>query len=85
MEKKSVSLEEMIKLVAQVADGKLEMPQFKSMEEAERFSLLLCCEIEKKRDFSVFPHKRTYFVLLLFVRTNSSSSTFLRCLRFAEI
>lgn len=58
MEKKSVSLEEMIKLVAQVVEGKLEMPKFKSMEEAERFAALLKGEIAK---VAPLEHKRPLF------------------------
>ena len=69
MEKKDISIEEMMKLVKQVADGKLEMPQFKSMEEAEKFSLLLCCEIEKNKKtahtipfFKNFEECKNYFL-----------------------
>ena len=49
MEKKDISIEEMMKLVKQVANGKLEMPKFRSMEEAVKFSQLLSCEIEKNK------------------------------------
>lgn len=48
-ENKFYTVEELQELVAQVANGKLEMPKFRSMEEAEKFSLLLCCEIEKNK------------------------------------
>ena len=69
MEKKDISIEEMMKLVKQVADGKLEMPQFKSMEEAVKFSLLLSCEIEKNKKtehtipfFKNFEECKNYFL-----------------------
>ena len=58
MEKKDISIEEMMKLVKQVANGKLEIPKFKSMEEAERFAALLKGEIAK---VAPLEHKRPLF------------------------
>ena len=57
-ENKFYTVEELQELVAQVANGKLEMPQFKSMEEAERFAALLKGEIAK---VAPLEHKRPLF------------------------
>ena len=69
MEKEDISIEEMMKLVKQVANGKLEMPKFRSMEEAVKFSLLLSCEIEKNKKtahtipfFKNFEECKNYFL-----------------------
>ena len=57
-ENKFYTVKELQEFVEQVADGKLEMPQFKSMEEAERFAALLKGEIAK---VAPLEHKRPLF------------------------